>query len=421
VSTAAAIPTPPDRLWNRSFFHLWQGQLVSQLGAQFNSVALLLWLKHHAGSATTMGLLLMGASLPAVFLEPLGGVLSDRADKKRILVACDLGCAIAVLLSAIVLGRYSESTGLAIATLFAMSLGTNCLQAFFRPAAAASLPLLVGREQWEAANSAYQSLFQIAQLLGSAAAGILYRVCGAPLLFALDALSYGFAGLNSALIRFPAKQGPAPEKKSFRADFRAGLAFFWTSRGLRDFFFMFAINNFMIVPLVVLLPFYVEDHLRVSADWYGYLLAVNGTGMLAGYAAAAGLPLSPPARGRAVIASFLLVALLLSALAVPSLGLAVVLVLLIGASEGFVNVHFVSLVQRATPEAMMGRVFGVVSLVTGALIPAGMGLSGVIADILGKRMALLYGSMGLLLFFVTLAFLRSRPLIAFVMEKGNRS
>src|SRR4051812_32074704 len=93
----ATIGAPKPRLFTRSFFLVWQGQLVSQIGVQANAIALLLWLKHAGTSASRIGLILMLANLPAVFLEPIGGVLSDRHSKKKILVACDLFSGLAIL------------------------------------------------------------------------------------------------------------------------------------------------------------------------------------------------------------------------------------------------------------------------------------------------------------------------------------
>ena len=77
-------------MWNRHFLLLWQGLLVSQLGTQLFSLALLYWILETTGSATIMGLVLMAAALPGVFLGPFAGTLADNVSRKALLISADV-------------------------------------------------------------------------------------------------------------------------------------------------------------------------------------------------------------------------------------------------------------------------------------------------------------------------------------------
>ena len=85
------------RLFNRDFVLLWQGQLVSRMGSQAMTIAMMFWTMEATGSATLMGAMMMVGTLPAVVLGPLAGTLADRVSRKWILVFCDAGSGLVLL------------------------------------------------------------------------------------------------------------------------------------------------------------------------------------------------------------------------------------------------------------------------------------------------------------------------------------
>jgi MFS family permease len=384
------------RLLNRDFVLLWQGQLVSQLGNQAFALAMLYWLMEATGSASLMGLVMMASLLPGVVLGPFGGAVADRYSRKRIIVLADLlrGCSVLGLGG--VLWWRPEETSLVLGLLFAVALFGGVVNAVFQPAIAAAIPDLVPRDRLAAANSLNQLSVQASVLLGQALGGILYRLLGPALLFVLDGVSYLLSALSEMWIRLP----PAPSREplaprqalaAYGRETLEGLRYVWQRVGMRSFLLMASGINFLAMPVLVLLPFYVQDQLGKGPAWYGFLLAAMGGGALVGYLLMGALPMTPARRPPILIAALLaLGGLIIAAGFVQRPALALALLALMGLSTGVINIFLLTLFQVSTPAEMRGRVMGLVMALSSAATPLGMALGGVVGDLTGKNIPLIY-------------------------------
>jgi len=386
----------PARLFNKNYLLLWQGQFVSRLGNQAFNVALLFWLKHTTGSASLMGLIMMLSSIPALLLAPVGGAIADRHSRRRIIIFCDVLAGVMVLSLAFLLLLLPEATGLAVVWLFVVSISLATIASFFGPAIAAAVPDLVPRERLVGANSMGQFSEQFSLFLGQGLGGTLFRVFGAPLLFLFDGLTFLFSAVSESFITIPQPQRQASvdwreRLRQFRRDLAEGLRYVWQTAGLKGLVLISAFNNFFSVPILLLLPFYIEDHLKAPVDWYGFLLAGFGVGSLLGYLFAGISKFAGKRRARMMIAAMLLDAGLYGLLALvhrPAEALA--LAVLSGAAGGFFVVNTTALLQLTTPSEIRGRLFGLLSTISGSLTPIALGLSGLVADLTGKNIPLIY-------------------------------
>lgn len=408
----------PTRLWNRNFVLVWQGQLVSQLGSQAFVVGTMFWIKHATESASTMGLVMMLATLPYVLFGTIGGVVADRAPRKRILVTCDVVAGVSVLsLSALMVWR-PDATGLLVVCVCAVSAILGAVGAFFHPALIAVTPTLVPAERLGAANSLREGSGDIAALIGQALGGVAFRLLGAPLLFLIDGISYLFASGATALASIPPVDSTADSasRPHLRDQLRAGFAFVREQRGLGSLVFVSTIANFFAAPFVVVLPFFVEDTLGASSDWFGYLIASSGAGGLVGYVLA-----GTTARARG--ASTLLACLLAMSVCVAVLTWvttpvgAAALLALAGLFGAVFNVGVVTLMQARTPDAFRGRVFGLVQTLAMAATPVALVAAGMITDAAGgdARVAILVCGVGLV--GVTLWAATHRPLRDYLNDR----
>ena len=167
---------------------------------------------------------------------------------------------------------------------------------------------------------------------------------------------------------------------------------------MRTLFFMAAIINFFMMPIIVLLPFYVEDFLNVTPDWYGYLLAGFGFGSLIGYGVAGTIKLSGRARSMSVISFMIFQNTLLATLSLADHRfLALSIWILIGIVNGFININFITLLQTSIPGELRGRIFGLLTTLTAGLTPIALALGGVVGDLTGQNIPLIYGTCGIIL------------------------
>ncbi|UCE42146.1 MAG: MFS transporter [Candidatus Aminicenantes bacterium] len=410
----------PVRLFNRNFFLLWQGQFVSQIGSQAYAIAMMLWVKHETGSASLMGLLMMVSMIPFVVLGPFAGTFADHFSRRKIIIFSDVLSGVPVLTLAFLMFYRPSASELLIVCLFLVSVTLGIIRSFFNPAISASIPDIVPREKVSAANSLNQSSVQISQFIGQGIGGYLFVILGAPLLFLIDGVTYLFSAFSESFIRIPQK---IPEKKGgwrdkfgkFKSDTMEGFRFVWGHAGIRALFFAAAFINFFAIPIVVLLPFYVEDHLHATSDWYGYILAAYGFGALIGYGIAGGVKISSPIRSKAVISALVLMSFCLPILSVIDVPvLALVLMILIGVLSGFFNINLYTLLQIAVPSEMRGRVFGLLITLTGGLTPISMGLSGIIADLVNQNIPLIYAVCGITTLLLTIITSFSKNFRAFL-------
>ncbi len=412
-------PPTPARLFNRDFVLLWQGQLVSRMGSQALTIAMMFWTMEATGSASLMGAMMMAGTLPGVVLGPLAGTLADRVSRKWILVFCDAGSGLVLLGLAVPFFLPGTAQPVLIACLVGMSLLVGVLQAFFLPASTALLPDLVPTEKLAAANGLDQGSLQLSTLIGQSVGGILYRVLGAPVLFVIDGVSYLFSAVSESLIRVKPRAEPvepgADARSAYKKDLIEGLRYVWDRRGMRDFLLLAAVVNFFAMPILVMLPFLVSDNLGKGAEWYGFLLAGFGGGALVGYAAAGGLRLSPGSRAAALLSMLVVQSGLLAGLGfVYRPWLALAMMIGIGALNGFFNIILTTAFQMGSDESLRGRVMGVVMTVAMAIAPLGMALGGILGDLTDKNLPLIFGLCGGLIVVATLLLGLRRPVREFL-------
>lgn len=402
----------PKRLWNRSFVLLWQGQLVSSLGKNAFWLAALLWLKETTGSGTLSGVISGVSTLPAVLLGPIAGVFVDRVNRGRLVAWTDVAGGALVAIATALFFAVPGTIPLLLAAVFVVTLGTGLLDTFSQPSISACIPDIVPKEKLEAANGLNMSVLHVAMLVAQAVAGLLYRLIGAPLLVAANAVAYLWAGFSELGVKTPDRPRPASGRhpwRTFSAELAEGARWVWGHRGLRTLLVLSTVLNFLVTPLLALMAFFVQDWLGLGPEWLGYLMACYGGGGLVGFAVAGAWKVR--GRGRlALVASAMIVQSATVALmvALPAVAVQVALFLAAGLFGGIVNVHFMTLLQTAAPTELRGRVQSLSSTLSMAVMPVGMALSGVFHDLTHGNFWLVIGLPGVLMLAASIAALALR-------------
>ncbi len=170
------------------------GQAMSEIGDQVWYVALS-WTAVRLGSPATAGVLMTLASLPRIALMLFGGVIADRFDIRRVMIASDgLRTAITLLAAAIAL------TGPGLALLVALTLVFGTVDGIFMPAAGAMQPRLLAPEQYTSGAAASNMLARLALSLGAPLGGVMVAVGGLPLALAVDAVTFAISVATLATV-----------------------------------------------------------------------------------------------------------------------------------------------------------------------------------------------------------------------------
>ncbi len=373
-------------LAHRDFALLWAGMSVSLLGDGVYYVAIAWQVYQLSHTPTALALVGVAYTAPQLLLLLLGGVVSDRLDRRWVLIGGSLlsGTAIGVL------GGLAASGRLELSWVFALVAVHGAGQAFALPAFSALVPDLVPAEQVAAASSMTQFFQPLAlMLVGPALGGGLILAVGTGPSFVLDAATFVVAALVLRRLR---ARPPAPageRRRSLRRDLREGLAFTASHTWLWGT--LVAASIFLLVwdgPFEVLLPYLVKFDLRQGAGALGLVYAAGGLGAVATapLVAQLGLP------RRAVLVMY--GAWTGGALGLVVFGLATRLWVLVAVSVlamGLMtagNIIWAALMGTMVPGPLRGRVASLDWLVSNSLVPVSMGLTGPVAAALGARATL---------------------------------
>ena len=201
----------------RSFFIIWAAQIVSLVGSQLTGFALGVWVYDETRSVLMLSLTQIALQAPMVIASPLAGVLVDRWDRRTAMIVSDIGAGLAVLAAAILYLNGWLEPWMVIAVNFAM----GSFHSLMWPAYAASVTLLVPKEQYGRANGLVQLGEAVPQIAGPAIAGALYAAIHLGYLALIDVVTYVLASLLLLLlVRIPAPRslpGRAMQEKGFWA------------------------------------------------------------------------------------------------------------------------------------------------------------------------------------------------------------
>ncbi len=372
--TFAALAIPNYRRY-------FAGQSVSLVGTWMQMAAqswLVLTLTH---SATTLGLIVALQTLPVLLLGPYGGVVADRIDKRRLMVALQ----IAMGLQALVLGVLTVTGAVQLWEIgvLAALLGLN--NAFENPARQAFMLEMVGTENLRNAVSLNSVLVNVARSIGPAVAGVLIATVGEGPCFLINSAS--FAAVVASLVSLDRNAlSPSPPSGRQPGQLREGLRYVRRTPELGVPLLMMALAGALAYEFQVTLPVMAREGLHVGATGFGFMTAAMGVGAVVGglFVAARGRTGLPPL---VMAATAFGVVLLLACLA-PDLPIELLaLALAGGASISFMSTGNSTLQLGAAP-SMRGRVMSLWFVAFQGTTPIGAPIVGWIMALAGARAGL---------------------------------
>ncbi len=382
---------------HRDFRLLFIGRCVSLLGDGAFLVAVA-WQAYTLSNApTALSLIGIAMTMPLIALLLLGGVVSDRHDRRRVMLSAD--AVRAVLLVA--MGALALSGALRLWHMMAIVAVYGAAQAFFDPASDAIVPELLPPWQLGEANALEQMVRPLAlRLAGPALGGILVGAFGPGAAFLADGATFvvSAAALWAMSTHSPAR-GAAPERgqsgpHTATRDLRDGWSYVRGNVWLWGTFASAGIAYLLFMgPAEVLLPYMVKNVLGGSGVQLGLVLGAGGLGSV-GCALAmrrSGLPQQSM--------RFIYAVWALATLAVAGYGLASAIWQLMLASLAFNlletagTIVWATMKQRHVPGELLGRVSSLDWLISIGLLPLSLALTGPLSAVLGVRTTLIAAGM----------------------------
>ena len=367
------------------YFPLWLGQIVSNLGDTLNYVALVVLVFRLSHSGLAVSALVLAEIVPTLLLGPIAGVVIDRFDRRRVLIAVDTVRAALVLLLALTH---------ALAALLAVG------STLFNPALQAVIPALLTDEERLAANSVAWSSGRLVQIVGASIAGGLIAWAGTTPVFLANAASFAFSVAMLARLSLPARQGPSRGGGlvGWLRDAGEGVAYARRDPFVARLVPVQALTSLATGATSALLVVLASKHLHLAAQGFGWLLAAIGVGALLGPFLSNRLT-----GGRYLDMRLLFVPYIIRGIGDIALGLvvglpwalAILFVYGLNTSTGVVAFH--SILQTVIPNRVRGRVFTLLDVTWAAMQLLSLGLGGLLADRLGITAVYLIGGALLIL------------------------
>src|SRR5678815_5389203 len=193
---------------NRSFRQLWLGQVVSQMGDWFDTIALYTIILQLTGSGRDVGLLLVARFVPSFLVGSLSGVVADRFNRRSIMIISDLLRAV-VVLGFLFVRRADQLWLIYFLTVLQLALST-----FFEPAKTAIIPSIVSDRELVTANAISSVTWSAMLTIGAAIGGVVTGWFGTDVAFVLDAASYVLSAVLIGSIRVPKRKKRERQKVS---------------------------------------------------------------------------------------------------------------------------------------------------------------------------------------------------------------
>jgi MFS family permease len=384
----------------RDFRLLWFGMSVSMFGDGVFFVALVWQAYELTESPGKVALIGLAWTVPMVALLLVGGVISDRLDRRLVMIASDVirGCAVTVL------GVLAVTENIELWHLVVLVAAYGAGDALFPGAFNALVPQLVPSEQLVQANSVDQLVRPLMLLMiGPAVGGLIVAGGGAGAAFLVDAGTFAVSTFALALMRSrPAQR--AEDAGGMLAEIREGIRFvrsatwIWGTLVCASLFLLVYIG-----PWDVLVPYVVKNELGATARDLGFVYAASGLGAVIAAVVMAQRRLPR----RAITFMYLGFTLEASMLVVYGVAAAVwhmlIAAFVAGVCIASASVVWLTLLQRRVPGYLLGRVTSLDWLISISLTPISFAIIGPVADAIGVQETLV--AAGVIAAVVTFAFL----------------
>jgi DHA3 family macrolide efflux protein-like MFS transporter len=367
-------------LRNRDYFYLWCGSIVSNVGNRIHFIALMVYTYNLTGKALDLGLLMIIMSVPNFFLSPVMGVLADRMDKRKLMIASDVA-----RFALVILFPFTQN----IWQVYGLAFLIGAANSAFFPSVFSLIPAIVPKKDLLTANSLNVTTQNVVAIIGPAGGGLIVGFWGTTPAFLINSFTFLFSAFMILLIRKPKSRevdAATSKKPSYVREFVEGLRFMMGDAMMRYIIFTFSALILVTSGLNPLFVVLVKEVLGKGDLAFGYLISALGVGGIVG-GFLYGLIGQRFSRISIIINLLFLDSIIVIILGInTSYYAALGLFAVFGIIGTVFSITVMTLLQEYIPAEKMGRAMGVFSVMFDPLSMLSMGVFGYLADVIGTGM-----------------------------------
>ncbi|MFF1992014.1 MFS transporter [Bacillus mycoides] len=365
-------------LKKRSFFYMWIGSAISELGGAFGTLCNSILVYELTGSKTALSSMWLLYLIPSLILQLISGPFIDKWSRKWIMIFSQWMRASVFLLPLAML----VTSSIEVWHIYVVQIIVGLITPLYTPASQAITPTVVNKEQLQDANAYIDGMTRLMMFLAPVIGGIVIKFIGIELTLSFVCMCLFISG--GLLLFIKEKRVQQELRKTWLEEFLHGFTYFFTKPvivwlGIFLTFVQFGVG----VTMVTNLP-YIKDELSAGYAEYGYFMA----GFPLGYVVGSILIGKVTYKSRRIL---MLGGLFIGGLTYISLGfnhsiiIAIIIEVIAGICISFFNVHNTTICQQTVPNNMIGKVFSVRLFFIRSAMPLGVLLGGILSEMWGVR------------------------------------
>jgi MFS family permease len=365
-------------LKNRSFFFMWIGSAISELGGAFGTLCNSILVYELTGSKTALSSMWLLYFIPSLILQLISGPCIDKWSRKWIMIFSQWIRAVVFLLPLAML----VTSSLEVWHIYAVQIVVGLITPLYTPASQAITPSIVSKEQLQDANAYIDGMTRLMMFLAPVLGGVVIHLIGAEFTLSFVCICLFVSG--AFLFYIEERRTTQHIRKTWLEQFLQGFTYFFTKPiivwlGIFLTFVQFGVG----VTMVTNLP-YIKDELSAGYAEYGYFMA----GFPLGYVIGSALVGKVTYKSRRIL---MLGGLFIGGITYISLGfnhsiaIAVIIEVIAGICIAFFNVHNTTICQQTVPNNMIGQVFSVRLFFIRSAMPLGVLVGGILSEMWGVR------------------------------------
>lgn len=268
--------------WKRYFFPFWTSQMLSLLGSALVQFSLVWWLTKETGSATILAMASMFAMIPEIVIQPFAGAITDRINRKKVIILSDAAIALATL----VLGVFFFLDHVEIWYIYAIMMIRGIGSAFHYPAEQASVSLMVPKDQLGRIAGLNQAAKGIINIVSAPLGALVMELIGVEGSLMIDVVTAALAIGIVSFVFIPRQQELEKKDGSWFSvvmhDMKDGFRYLISWKGLMVVTVMALVFKIALSPAFSLIPLLVSSYFGGDAAQYSMVEVAAGIGIIVG-------------------------------------------------------------------------------------------------------------------------------------------